>query len=128
LATDLLDRARELLGVFREHHATMSRPRRPFVALLLGLLLVGMQYGSQLHALEHVKEALENAQHQSFTLPNDEVCAICALFAGGANALADEVDLGTPVVGSEEHVSYAPLLTARATLRFYDSRAPPVSL
>jgi hypothetical protein len=106
----------------------MSRPRHPFVALVLALLLVGIQYGSQLHALEHIEEALKHGPHQSFSVPGDELCVMCALFAGGANALADEVDLGTPVVGSEEHVSYAPLLTARATLRFYDSRAPPASL
>ena len=106
----------------------MSRFRHSVVAVVLAVLLVGMQYGAQLHKLEHIEEALRHGQDQSLCLPGDEVCAICALFAGGANALADEIDLDTPVFASEEHVSHAPLLTARATPHFYDSRAPPAFL
>jgi hypothetical protein len=106
----------------------MKRARQRIAAIVLALLLVGMQHASELHALEHVAEALKNGPHQSFTLPNDEVCAICALFAGGANALAHVLDFGTPPSASEDHRSYAPPLIARPASRFYDSRAPPVLL
>jgi hypothetical protein len=106
----------------------MMHSRHPFAAFILALLLVGMQYGSELHALEHIEEALKNGPDQSFGAPGEEACAICALFAGGANAVADEIDPGTLVFASEQHVSLAPPLTARAATRFYDSRAPPVSL
>jgi hypothetical protein len=106
----------------------MMRSRHPFAALVLALLLVGMQYGSQLHALEHIEEALKNAPHQSFGLPEDELCALCALFAGGANALTAEIDPDPPAFVSEEHRGYAPSSAARIAPRFYDSRAPPAGL
>jgi len=106
----------------------MSRSRRPFLAFAVSLLLVGMQYGAQLHALEHVKEALERGPHQSFSIPEDEVCAMCALFAGGASAICDDIDLAKPAVATDEQPSYAPTFAARAAPRFYDGRAPPVFL
>ena len=106
----------------------MNRARDPIVAFVLAMLLVGVQYGSQLHALGHAEEALKNGPQQSFTLPDDEVCAMCALFAGGANGLADTIDIETAVFVGEEHVLYAPPLPARTAPRFYDSRAPPVFL
>lgn len=99
--------------------------RRLVRAIVLSLLLVGVQYGAQLHALEHVGEALRHAKHQSFSVPDDEVCAICALFAGGANALSDHAEPAAAVFFGEEDPPYAPTPIAAATPRFYESRAPP---
>ena len=106
----------------------MKRSRHPFVAFVLAMLVVGVQYGSQLHALGHAEESLKNGPDRSFSLPDDEACSICALFAGGANGLADAIDIDTAVFVGEEHVLYAPPLPARTAPRFYDSRAPPAFL
>ena len=102
--------------------------RRLLRTVVLSLLLLGVQYGGELHALEHVGEALRHAKHQSFDVPNDEICAICALFAGGANALADHGDTPTPAFVGEDDPPYAPPSIAPAAPHFYDSRAPPVLL
>ena len=106
----------------------MIRLRRLLRAVVLSLLLVGVQYGALLHALEHDGEALRHAQGQSFSVPDDEVCAICALFAGGANALADHTNPAAAVFFGEHAPPYAPTPIAAAAPHFYESRAPPVFL
>lgn len=106
----------------------MTRTRRALALLALAILLVGMQCGAQWHALQHVGEALKHTPAHSFTVPDDEVCALCALFAGGAHAVADEVDLYTPPATQAAHGTYAPSLNARAAPHFYNSRAPPAAL
>ena len=105
----------------------MIRSRHPFVAFLLALLLVGVQSGGELHALEHVGEALRHAPDQSLSLPGDEVCAICALFAGGANALSDTADPGFVAPDARENTFSLPASRPAAAPSYYSSRAPPAS-
>jgi hypothetical protein len=106
----------------------MTWSRRSLSAFVLMILLMGMQHGAQVHALEHVGEALKHTPEHSYTVPVDEVCALCALFAGGAHALADDIHIGTPLVTNGGHEPYAPTFLASAAPHFYHSRAPPVSL
>ena len=100
-------------------------PRHPLVALVLALLLVGMQYGAQLHALEHVGNALKHTPDHSFTTPGNELCVMCALFAGGASALSGEPHAGSAAPDARENTlpPYASL--AAAPPCYYSSRAPP---
>src|ERR1700758_4920529 len=101
----------------------MTRARHLFVAFLLALLVVGVQYGGELHALEHVGEALRDAQGQFVGAPNDEVCAICALFAGGANAVASDAARAALALGAETKPQFAPTSIAASTPSWYSSRA-----
>ena len=107
----------------------MTRTRRPLFALILSLLLVGMQLGAQLHALEHDSERLARPHGAAVLVPSaDEVCAVCASFAGGSHAIPTSVHtIGVP-----------PSRAARATGAFasiagtppayYQTRAPPALL
>ena len=106
----------------------MTRLRRPFTALALAILLVGMQYGAQLHALEHIGEALRQTTDHSLTTQHDEVCPICALFASGANALSDSGQQSTAGSFDQIEPTCAPEFPARPPLHFYYSRAPPALL
>jgi hypothetical protein len=103
----------------------MIRPRHPFVALIFSLLLVAMQYGAQLHALEHVGDTLRQTPEHSLTAPRDEICALCALFASGANAISSD-QVAAHAVPDAGAVSLRPLLSvAAAAPSYYSSRAPP---
>ena len=107
----------------------MIRSRHPFVAFALALLVVGVQYGAQLHALEHLGEELKRAPDQSFsTLSDTEPCAICALFAGGANAVASEADGAAIPIGTEASPQVVPASIATPAPSYYSSRAPPALL
>ena len=106
----------------------MIRPRhsrRPLVALVLALLLVGMQYGAQLHALEHVGNALKHTPDHSFTTPGNELCVMCALFAGGASALSGTPDAGFATPDARENTLLPYASIAAAAPSYYSSRAPP---
>jgi hypothetical protein len=104
------------------------RSRHPLVSLVFGLLLVAMQYGGQLHAIEHIGDALRQTPAHSLTAPREDVCPLCALFAAGASAVASE----------SQHVALAadcctillppPAAPAAAAPSYYSSRAPPASL
>lgn len=106
--------------MIRSHH-----PRHPLVGLVLALLLVGMQYGAQLHALEHVGNALKHTPDHSFTTPGNELCVMCALFAGGASALSSKPGAGFATPDARENIPppYASLPAAAPS--YYSSRAPP---
>jgi hypothetical protein len=105
------------------------RSRHPFVAFALALLIVGVQYGAQLHALEHLSEELKRTPDRSFTTPPDsELCAICALFAGGANAVASETDQARFAIATEANPHFAPASIATPAPSYYSSRAPPTFL
>jgi hypothetical protein len=95
-------------------------------ALLLSLLLVGMQLGSELHALQHIGEALSHTSDHSLVLPVDEPCPICTLFAGGANAAAGNADRATDATDAETLLSFAPASIATPAPSYYSSRAPPL--
>jgi hypothetical protein len=101
------------------------RLRNPFVALVLGLLVVGVQYGAQLHALEHVDKTFRHADQSLSTAPTNEACAICALFAGGTNAVASEHGEKSFVITPAGNSQLAPASIATAAPSWYSSRAPP---
>jgi len=105
---------------------TVARSRRPLFVLILSLLLVGMQAGAQLHALEHDGERLARPHDAALLVPGaDEVCAVCALFAGGANAIAGdngEIEVRLP---ARERALPMPESLTPAFASYYQSRAPP---
>jgi hypothetical protein len=110
------------------YHYHLTPALRLVRVIALSLLLVGVQYGALLHALEHDGEALRHAQGQTFSVPDDEVCAICVLFAGGANAVASDAACAALALGAEAKPQFAPTSIAASTPSWYSSRAPPVSL
>jgi dihydrodipicolinate synthase/N-acetylneuraminate lyase len=87
-----------------------------------------MQLGSDVHALEHVGEALKHSPKHSWTVSGDELCATCALFAGGATAIAGTVDVAPVKPATCFERRSASSLIAAAAPSYYSSRAPPVPL
>jgi hypothetical protein len=103
----------------------MARPHRLLFTLVLSVLLVGTQLASGLHALEHVREALKQTQDHSLRVPGDEVCAMCALFAAGASAVAGDIDHGYEALATDETRRSTSAWIAAAAPSYYNSRAPP---
>jgi hypothetical protein len=104
----------------------MTPRRRPLVAILLALALVLMQQGAQLHALDHDNQRLQRPRDAGLQAPvSDGACAMCALFAGGADAAAaDAIPPAAPI----DHFDPPPraiALAAVASPSPYQSRAPP---
>jgi hypothetical protein len=103
--------------------------RYRFVTLLFAFLLLGMQHEANVHALAHFSDQLQRPHEQTAQLPTDDTtCAVCALFAGGASALAPD---GAMLDGSAD--SFVPPIDAERSAAqsppaFYLSRAPPPSL
>jgi len=106
----------------------MIRPRHRFVALCFALLLVSMQYGAQLHALEHVRDSLRHTPDHSLTAPAADPCALCALFAGGASAATGASATAAVAPDARVTVSAPPASPAASAPSYYRSRAPPVLL
>jgi len=104
------------------------RPLRLLRAIALSLLLIGMQLGSELHALEHIAEALNHTPDHSWTAPDDEQCLFCALFAGGANGITGTVELVAVAPAAESNLRLASTSIATAAPSYYSSRAPPAPL
>jgi hypothetical protein len=105
------------------------RPPRPLVALALSLLLLGMQLGAQLHALEHDGERLARPHGTALIVPTaDDICSICALFAGGAHAspAPEQRFVANPLADSLVAVEFATF--AGVAPVYYQSRAPPALL
>ena len=101
--------------------------RRRFLTAVLCVLLLGMQQEEQWHALVHVGEWLQGPHEQSLLLPQvNEVCAICALIAGGANTApattAAPAATGADYEAPRNHVI---AIAARTSPSPYQSRAPP---
>jgi hypothetical protein len=102
------------------------RRYRPIAAVLLALLLMLMQLGAQLHALEHDNDRLHRAHDAGMQAPTaDTACAICALFAGGAHAAAAGTTSHPEAVVEFGLASRAIALIAVASPSPYQSRAPP---
>jgi hypothetical protein len=102
------------------------RRYRPIAAVLLALLLMLMQLGAQLHALEHDNDRLHRAHDSGMQAPTaDTACAICALFAGGAHAAAAGTTSHPEAVVEFGLASRAIALIAVASPSPYQSRAPP---
>ena len=114
-----------LACIRQDVNIAVIRLRNSFVALVLGLLIVGVQYGAQLHALEHVGKTLRHTDQSLSTAPASETCAICALFAGGANAVASEHEEKSFAITTAENPQLAPASIATAAPSWYSSRAPP---
>src|SRR5439155_23482083 len=107
----------------------MIRALRLLFALALALLLSGMQLGAQLHALEHDGERLARPHGVALIIPTaDDVCAICASFAGGAHAspAPDHRFVADPLAGSRVAAEFATF--AGTAPVYYQSRAPPTLL
>ena len=106
----------------------MARPHRLLFALVLSVLLVGMQLASGLHALEHARNALKQTHDHSLSVPSDDVCAMCALFAGSTSAVAGDIDHGYELLATDEAPQFASASFAPAAPAYYQSRAPPLFL
>ena len=107
----------------------VTRSRRPFFALILSLLLVGMQLGAQLHALEHDGERLARPHGAALLVPAvDDVCAVCASFAGGSHAIPTSVlTIGVPPPRAARSTgAFASI--AGTPPAYYQTRAPPALL
>ena len=102
----------------------VARSRRPFFALILSLLLLGMQVEAQLHALSHVHKALSH----SLVTPSDAACAECTLLAGSANAIAGDIGEAAVTLAAQEHALSAPASVTPAFSSYYQTRAPPTLL
>ena len=123
-STLILDKVRSgTAGGIRRHAGFRQRP---IVAVLLALLLVLMQQGAQLHALEHDSQRMRGPHDTGLQAPvSDVACAMCALFAGGADAAAADV-----IAPSTQTEDFTPpprtnALVAVASLPPYQGRAPP---
>ena len=94
---------------------------------MFAVLLLTMPQGAQWHSLSHFGEAQRHSPDPGLKpSPDDAVCPICALFAGGASAAPN--DASPPplaVVGASAIVRQDRSCEARAP-SFYLSRAPPV--
>ena len=108
--------------------STVARSRRPFFALILSLLLVGVQVEAQLHALSHVGEALAHSRDHSLVAPSAAACAECTLLAGGANALAGGGDDIAVTLAAQERPQPTPVSATPAFSSYYQTRAPPALL
>jgi hypothetical protein len=106
----------------------MPRRHRALLTVVLSLLLVGMQLQSGVHALEHVGEMLRHGADRSLILPVPDACSTCALFAGGANAIACDSMGIAPEVTRAEAPSCAFASLAADAPYYYLSRAPPSAL
>src|SRR5439155_20348084 len=107
----------------------MIRALRLRFALALALRLSGMRLGAQFHALEHDGERLARPHGVALIIPTtDDVCAICASFAGGAHAspAPDHRFVANPFAESLVAAEFATL--AGVPPVYYQSRAPPALL
>ena len=107
----------------------MIRALRPLFAFALSLLLTGMQLGAQLHALEHDGEHLARPHGAALLLPGaDDLCAVCASFAGGSHAIPTSVlTIGVlPPRAARSTSAFASI--AGTPPAYYQTRAPPALL
>jgi hypothetical protein len=101
------------------------RPYRAVLAVLLALLLVGMQVEGLRHALKHDAAALTAPDQQSLQLPNGDPCVECRLIAGGLNAIAGSLHALPAVSMVPLLVTLLPRSTPQSAPSYYQSRAPP---
>jgi hypothetical protein len=100
----------------------MTRLWRAAFALLLALLLVGMQQEAFRHALSHLKPA--QALHVSTTVV-DAPCVECALVAGGSAALSGNPAVLPTTAAILDTTSSAAVARSPSRPSYYRSRAPP---
>jgi hypothetical protein len=114
--------------VFALVHRNVVRTGRGIaVAALLGLLLVGVQIEAKSHALGHFGEWLQQPHDATLQLPADQdACPLCALFAGGADAVSADVPIAAH--SAADHPVLRERMASRASTATpspYRSRAPP---
>lgn len=108
----------------------MKRFHRPFFALLLSLLLIGMQQAAFAHLLSHAPGGTKAAaQYQGDHGSVDgaaESCTTCIAFAtvGGSAPPASSKAWFVPLAGDQHKSFAAPPLVARPLLT-RRARAPP---
>jgi hypothetical protein len=102
----------------------MSR-LRVLAAIALSLLLVGMQHGARVHALEHDAKRLGHVHAALFVPTADEGCSTCASFAGSSHATAAGDYLLLSERGCSARVRSTRLAIAGSAPAYYQSRAPP---
>jgi hypothetical protein len=99
-------------------------PRR-LIAILLYVLLLGMQQEGVRHGLEHLRAQLIQAHEQALQVP-DTPCVECELLAGAAHAVA----AAPPLLDVAHAVADVPdvrtALVALEAPHYYSARAPPV--
>jgi len=102
---------------------------RQVIAILLALLLVGMQQEAQLHALTHGTDLLHRPHDQGLQTPVDDTpCAECALLAGGSHALPTGLATVLPGAAEGERLFTSFSSHAVPAPSYYSSRAPPFLL
>jgi hypothetical protein len=106
----------------------MIRLRHPLFVLLLSLLAVTAQLGGAMHALSHVGDAFGGSPEHSLSAAQDDACAMCALYAGGASALTGDSNAGRALAAPLETSTAHRVSVAAAAPDFYRSRAPPTLL
>ena len=104
--------------------------RRPTVrAVVVVFLLLMMQQAAQWHALDHLGAWLQNVHEQALHVPTpDGPCAICALFAGGASAVASEGASFPPPAATHVATACPETFLTTAAPSSYQIRAPPALL
>ena len=102
---------------------------RNILAVVMALLLLGVQHEVQLHDLEHLAEWRQAMQGKVLQDPDsDALCVECLLLAAAANAAP-----GHPPPLDQALGDFV-LVDARAAIRpagvpaYYSSRAPPAHL
>jgi hypothetical protein len=102
----------------------ISRRLRTALALLLCLLVVGMQQELQRHALSHFV-GYAGAHERAIPTPLDTTCAECALLAAGSAALAANAATPPCSAGAVPPAQGCAAMRAAERPSFYRSRAPP---
>ena len=101
----------------------LLRRYRSVFALLLSLLLVGMQQEAFRHELTHFRFA---PAHQELSNPQaDAPCVECALLAAGSAALTSDAPVFSASPGTYFTTLPAQVAPTATRLSFYRSRAPP---
>jgi len=101
---------------------------RAVLALVLSLLLIGMQREGYVHALGHDGARLTGPHKQVLQLLQGDTCPECGLLAGGATGLVGDAPHHAVLLEPQVELiaGFASALTAPPV--YYVSRAPPKSL
>ena len=103
--------------------------RSRLLTWVFAVLLLGMQHGAQLHAISHLGGLLDRPQEQGLQLPPDDPsCMLCALSAGGSNALAADSHSVSHAVPATAVIWTTVSSPAQSAPAYYLSRAPPMLL
>ena len=98
---------------------------RGVLAILLSLLLVGMQVEGYAHALKHDRERLAHSQEQYAELPQPDPCAECGWLSGGAGALVAHAPACPIGVAHDSVAVPTPVSRDLCAPVYYPARGPP---